>query len=224
MAGEWLKLELATPDKPEIIKAARILGIDKDAVLGKLVRVWAWFDRNSVDGVVDGIVEADIDALAFQSGFAAALKQVHWMDFDNEKQWVSLVNFDRHNGDTAKQRALKNQRQAKWRAGKVDAEVSTETSTREEKRRNISTPEILPVPDFVPEALWNDFLAIRKGLKAKNTVPAIKALITELKKLQEQGHSPVDVINQSIRSSWKDVYPIKGDKPKQENATPRKYL
>ncbi|HYD34383.1 MAG TPA: hypothetical protein VEA39_07400 [Methylophilaceae bacterium] len=136
MAGEWLKLELATPDKPEIIKAARILGIDKDAVLGKLVRVWAWFDRNSVDGVVDGIVEADIDALAFQSGFAAALKQVHWMDFDNEKQWVSLVNFDRHNGDTAKQRALKNQRQAKWRAGKVDAEVSTETSTREEKRRD----------------------------------------------------------------------------------------
>jgi len=67
----------------------------------------------------------------------------------------------------------------------------------------------LPAPDFVPLDLWNDFLAVRKSIKASNSVPAIKALITELKKLKEAGNDPVAVISQSIRSSWKDVYPVK---------------
>ena len=48
MAGEWIKIERSTMDKPEILRVARILGIDKDAVLGKLIRLWAWFDAVSV--------------------------------------------------------------------------------------------------------------------------------------------------------------------------------
>jgi hypothetical protein len=67
----------------------------------------------------------------------------------------------------------------------------------------------LPFPDFVPIELWNDFLAIRKSIKASNSVPAIKALITELIKLRDAGNDPVAVINQSIRSSWKDIYAVK---------------
>ena len=50
-----MKLELATIDKPEILRIARALGIDRDAALGKVVRVWAWFNQHSVDGVVDGM-------------------------------------------------------------------------------------------------------------------------------------------------------------------------
>lgn len=142
MAGEWLKLELSTPDKPELLKLSRITQLHKDAVLGKLIRIWAWFDRNSVDGHVDGVVAADIDELALHDGFSIALKQVNWMDFSDTEQWVKLMNFDRHNGETAKTRALKTKRQEKWRANKdanVDYETSTQTSTtastREEKRR-----------------------------------------------------------------------------------------
>lgn len=142
MAGEWLKLELSTPDKPELLKLSRITQLHKDAVLGKLIRIWAWFDRNSVDGHVDGVVAADIDELALHDGFSIALKQVNWMDFSDAEQWVKLMNFDRHNGETAKTRALKTKRQEKWRANKdanVDYETSTQpsttASTREEKRR-----------------------------------------------------------------------------------------
>jgi hypothetical protein len=134
MAGEWLKVELSTPDKPEILRMARILGIDKDAVFGKLIRVWGWFDRNSVDGRVDGVVADDIDSIALQIGFAEAMKSVHWINFDNDALWVTLSNFDRHNGQTAKQRALKNVRQSKWRAN-VDDDASTEASTEESSKR-----------------------------------------------------------------------------------------
>lgn len=146
MAGEWIKLELSTSDKPEVLKIARLTSLDKDAVLGKLIRLWAWFDRNSVDGHVDGIVDADVDYIVGHNGFISALKLVGWSDYDNIESWVKLTNFDRHNGETAKQRALKNIRQAKWRLNKdenVDASTSTKAtqSRLPEKRReeNINT-------------------------------------------------------------------------------------
>lgn len=146
MAGEWIKLEATTLDKPEVLRIARTLKIDRDAALGKLVRLWSWFDANSVDGVVDGVVDDDVDRMCFCPGFAAACVSVGWLVIDESAERIALPNFDRHNGETAKQRALKNRRQANWRAGKdgcVDDGASTETSTRpstkastrEEKRR-----------------------------------------------------------------------------------------
>ena len=138
MAGEWIKVEASTADKPEVLRIARILAIPHDAVFGKLVRLWAWIDTNSVDGVVDGVVDADIDRICRCDGFTAACVTVGWLEYDASMERVSLPNFERHNGETAKQRAMKNRRQAKWRAGvddPVDAAASTEASTREEKRR-----------------------------------------------------------------------------------------
>jgi hypothetical protein len=151
MAGEWIKIERSTMDKPEILRVARILGIDKDAVLGKLIRLWAWFDVVSVDGVVDGVVESDIDTICSQSGLSAALVSVGWLAVDNAAAVVSIPKFARHNGESAKKRALKSEAQARWRAKKgnrVDGcestRESTNTSTREEKRREESKQTPLP--------------------------------------------------------------------------------
>jgi hypothetical protein len=151
MAGEWIKIENITPDKPEVLRLARLLGVDRDLILGKLVRLWTWFDRNSVDGVVDGVVSTDVDELVRLPGFMRELKHVGWCDYDDANERVTLANFDEHNGETAKKRAQKNRRQAKWRAGgaadddaiaqddNVDdgasTEASTEASTREKKSR-----------------------------------------------------------------------------------------
>jgi hypothetical protein len=154
MAGEWIKVEKATPDKPEILRMARELCIDRDAVFGKLILIWMWFDQNSVDGVVDGAVDADVDAVVRMTGFASVMRSVGWL-FDKPDDeadptihsthipGLALPNFDRHNGETAKKRALRNDRQAKWRSKSVDVYVdahvdttsSTKASTREEKRR-----------------------------------------------------------------------------------------
>lgn len=135
MAGEWIKMELCTPDKPEVLKVARLLSMDPDTIVGKLFRLWAWVDQISVDGVVDGVVDADVDRVVFCDGFAASLVRVGWLEVDNENEQVRIPNFGHHNGESAKSRALKTKRQAKWRAKNVDAKPSTPTSTREEKRR-----------------------------------------------------------------------------------------
>lgn len=145
MAGEWIKVEVTTPDKPELMKLARVLKIERDAVFGKLVRLWGWFDKNSVDGVVDGVVSTDIDDLVDLPGFTSAVAGIGWLELDEQAERVTLPNFDRHNGETAKKRALKTRRQQNWRQnrdGDVDGEASTGASTREEKRREeVNTPK-----------------------------------------------------------------------------------
>lgn len=67
-------------------------------------------------------------------------------------------------------------------------------------------------------SLFNDFLELRVKLKAKNTDKAIKLLLNELNKWDLETQK--QMINNSIMSSWKSVYPIKG---KKQNILPKWY-
>ncbi len=135
MAGDWIKVEKGCGQKPEVLKIARMLGINRRECYGLLVEFFEWLDGNCVDGVVDGVVDADVDALMSCDGLSALLKLVKWVEFDADPPRMRVVNFDRHNGETSKNRALKSERQAKWRAKSVDVPVDATPSTREEKRR-----------------------------------------------------------------------------------------
>lgn len=147
MAGDWIKLETTTPDKPEIFAIAEQLGIDPDSVVGKLVRVWIWADSQTEDGRVSvtqasrkqrdichaSVTHKIIDRLVNVPGFAAAMEAVGWLDAEG-----SIPGFGRHNGETAKKRALARERKARQRAEGVTLESRSErdkSGTREEKRR-----------------------------------------------------------------------------------------
>lgn len=146
MAGDWIKVEHATPDKPEVLRMARELCIDRDAVFGKVMLVWMWFDKNSCNGVVDGAVDADVDAVVRHQGFANLLRSVGWLKTLPNGVGLEVPNFYRHNGETAKKRAQSNRRQSRWRNASVDARPSTNASTREEKRR-VSKSNVRQEPD-----------------------------------------------------------------------------
>ena len=113
MAGDWIKIELTTPDKPEVIRMATALRLDQDTVVGKLIRVWAWADQNSVNGNDVRVTGAFLDRLTTKRGFAAAMRAVGWLSGDDGR--LSLPNFDLHNGETAKERAQTNRRVAQHR-------------------------------------------------------------------------------------------------------------
>lgn len=151
MAGDWLKFELATLDKPEVIRMGRQLGMSKEAVCGWLIRFWGWCSANSVDGVVDGVTSTDVDVVLSLPGFAESLKAVGWLIEDTSKRQLVVPHFDYHNSESAKKRALRARRQKKWRDAHVDTSASTGASTREEKRREYKTP-IPPSADF--EQFW----------------------------------------------------------------------
>jgi hypothetical protein len=139
MAGDWLKVEKITPDKPEIEEIAAALDMDPDAVFGKCFRVWRWFDDHTEDGNAPRVTKASIDRRVGVVGFAAAMQAAGWLA--EVEGGVSLVNFDRHNGETSKARALTAKRVARHKAtsnAKANAEsvttVTREALPREEKR------------------------------------------------------------------------------------------
>ena len=104
----WIKVENCTPDKPEIFRIADQLGIDPDAALGKLIRVWIWADSQTYDGNASSVTQSLLDRVAGVTGFASAMISAGWLS-EIEDGFV-FVNFDRHNGQTAKTRALTSKR------------------------------------------------------------------------------------------------------------------
>lgn len=158
MAGDWIKFEKGTLDKPEVFAMADALGIDPDAVIGKLVRVWAWFDTHTLDGNAARVTSSLLDRVAAHAGFVTAMSAVGWADVTSAG--VHLPNFDRHNGETAKKRALGSKRQrvfkernADGNAGSVSnppASASADASPREEKRREESQQPETPSAPAAP--------------------------------------------------------------------------
>jgi hypothetical protein len=198
MAGDWIKMRVDLRDDPAVFKLADRLGIDELHVVGCLFCFWAWCDKHAVDGHVDGATSRLIDKVSTVSGFSDAMAEVGWLHVT--ETGIEIPHFERHNGESAKERGLKNARQARWRASKganVDAQpstpASTAASTREEKRReDISSttvedkrsPRSRPAvrPDGVSESVWSDFQALRKTKRAPLTTTALDGIAREAAK------------------------------------------
>lgn len=114
MAGDWIKFELITLDKPEVCQIADAADIDCDAVVGKLLRVWGWFDQQTADGNAPSVSKRLLDRMVGVTGFCEHMKLVGWMV--EAEGVISLPNFDRHNGKTAKNRLLTAKRVAAHKA------------------------------------------------------------------------------------------------------------
>ncbi len=136
MAGDWIKIEHATPDKPEVFRMAMDLGITPEQVSGCLLRVWVWADIQTLNGNGVCVTGVTLDRIGCYEGLSQAMKKVGWLVGDESN--YSFPNFDRHNGETAKTRALTAKRVAKHR----NATSVTPALPREEKRREELTPSV----------------------------------------------------------------------------------
>jgi len=146
MAGDYTPIEHATPRKPEVLRMAAMTGLDRHAIVGWLVEIWAWAGDNSVDGRVDASVDALVDALEShlsplmsKQSVIRAMVAVDWLE--DHGSFVIFPNVDKWISKAAKSRLRKNKRQSDWRdrSQNVDAHVDGNTSTvaptKEEKRR-----------------------------------------------------------------------------------------
>lgn len=155
MAGEWLKMECATPDKPEVLALTVRMGWDDpDLTVGKLFRLWRWFDQQTVDGNAHGVTAALLDRQVGVSGFIQAVADVGWLVITSDG--ICLSNFEKHNGATAKSRAQTAKRVANHKGnatgnGKGNAPTVSEALPREEKRREeLNTPTSVGVARTQP--------------------------------------------------------------------------
>jgi hypothetical protein len=110
MAGDWIKVRIDLVDDPAVIAIAARTGLDEDAVVGKLCRLWSWANRNTTDGYVGGIKAAWIDRYLNTPGFAEAMVEAGWLEATEDgpttEDSITFPKFKRHNGDSAKSRAL----------------------------------------------------------------------------------------------------------------------
>lgn len=130
MNGGWIKMSGGLGDNPAVFRLVKLTKLDKLSVIGRLWAFWAWADSHAIDGRIDGAEPTDIDQVCERKGFAVALQAVGWLDVGDG--FLAIPKHELHNCESAKERAMKNARQAKWRQSRdinVDAKTSTPPST-----------------------------------------------------------------------------------------------
>jgi len=146
MAGDWIKIRVDLTDDPDVFLLSELLDIDCPTTVGHLVMFWGWMDRHTADGIGIKLTDTVIDKKIGLSGFAAALREIGWLSGPNMA--LELPSFERHNGTSAKARALESEAKRLRRLDKSVSEPKPETPvrqlsdnsppkcpTREEKRR-----------------------------------------------------------------------------------------
>jgi len=150
MAGDWIKIEAVTPGKPEVDMIAELLGVTVNEVIGGLVRLWIWADQQTIDGNARSVTKSAIERNSGVTGLADAMLHpaVCWLEAD-ESGGFRFPNFERHNGQTTKQRALTAKRVAAHKQRKGNAPSVTSALPREEKRReeSIDTTNVVSCPE-----------------------------------------------------------------------------
>lgn len=213
-----MMIDLELADKPEVHQIAAKLELDPDIVVGKLIRVWAWFDKQTTDGNARSVNAALVNRLASHNGFAEAMSEAGWLD--ESKTGLKMPNFDRWNGKSAKKRALAVRRVQRWRDADVNAGSVTKSLPEVEKRREQQGASAFALPDWVSRDDWKAFEDSRKKLRKPMTDRARSLVINELDRLRAAGNDPSAVLAQSVRKGWQDVFPLKDNGRGGENVSP----
>lgn len=215
MAGDYIIMRLDLCDDPDVIRIAKLTGLEVDSVIGKLHKIWSWADRHTRDGSVT--VDAEYcDTLCAHSGFFDAMCDVGWAS--RVTDGIKFLNFQKHNGKNAKSRADGRKRTAKWRnkvtknGDKSVTDSCHKNVTREEKRREeninpkVPTEQILELPESLKPAEdsvreWIAYKAERgKGYKPRG----LKGLITQFSEWGPQRTAAA--IRHSIASNYDGVF------------------
>jgi hypothetical protein len=137
--------------------------------------------------------------------------------------------------DNQRERKARSRQNKKLGDGSRESRVSHESvtsghDTGEEGDKDKKTPptpskgkrSVFVPPDWIRPEVWSGFTAMRKSKRAANAPYALELVVKELMKLRDQGNEPNEVLEQSTRSSWTDVYPIRSKAPTQSDSKPIK--
>jgi uncharacterized protein YdaU (DUF1376 family) len=87
-----------------------------------------------------------------------------------------------------------------------------DTNKRKSIKKEKLDEYVFVLPNFIPQDTWNRFVEMRNRIKKPMTPWAAHLVCLELQKIKTtHNHDPVEVLNQSTRLDYQDVYPLKGD-------------
>lgn len=85
--------------------------------------------------------------------------------------------------------------------------------TQPEKSKTKAKAHSFAAPDWIPTEAWVGFCEMRKSLRKPLTDRAARLIVEKLEKLRSQGEDVGQVLDQSTRDSWQDVFPLKREHP-----------
>jgi len=108
MAGNWIKWVKGLTRRTEVVRMStgHLSGINADRrrIAVACMEFWEWADDETTDGALSGCTPAFVDDLVALPGFFAAMVSVGWIV--ETPQGIVIAHFERHNGESAKQRAM----------------------------------------------------------------------------------------------------------------------
>ena len=102
MAGDWIKMRGNLWDDPRVAKIVDLTNSSEAAVIGALYWLWATADQHTEDGVMQGLTTRGIDRKTGVKGFGDALVSIGWLA--DHPEGVRIIDFEKHNGTSAKKR------------------------------------------------------------------------------------------------------------------------
>jgi hypothetical protein len=224
----WIRIDGSTPHKPEIGRLADALGCTLEEGFFQFVTLYLWADANvSCPGFVPKMSLRLMDKLArVKPGTceALALPSIGWLKEENDG--IQFVNWERHNGKSAKQRVYDRERKVdqRFRSGQNRDKTGTKhgTKTGLEKRREDKS-NITPLSPLFDDGkfkeLWTDWRRHRSEIQhpLKPTQEA-----KQLKKLEAMGlERAIAALTNSLEGGYQGIFE---PKPNGVNGHPDKPL
>ena len=100
----WIKIDVDTPQKPAIVRLAHDCGCSRGDAFLAFFRLYSWLDENTADGTLYADPD-EVDAVARLQGTAASLSSSGWLLFSADGR-LAVTNWQEHNGQSAKRRAM----------------------------------------------------------------------------------------------------------------------
>ena len=139
MAGDWIKMRGNLWDDPRIAKLCDLTDCGEAQIIGGLYWLWATADQHTENGIMPGLTLRQIDRKTGITGFGKAICDIGWLE--DHPEGVCIINFEEHNGQSAKRRASDAQRKANCRnlsaseADKTQTPCGANAELEKEKRR-----------------------------------------------------------------------------------------
>lgn len=142
MAGDWIKMRGNLWDDPRVSRLCDLTNQSEAAIVGGLYWLWATADQHTEDGIMPCLTLRQIDRKTGVQGLGQALCDIGWLA--DHPEGVRILNFEEHNGASAKKRCQTAKRVANFKSGNAEvtqpalADEQDSVSSalpREEKRR-----------------------------------------------------------------------------------------
>lgn len=215
---QWIKIETGLPSKLEVIKLCQELEMNRREVIGLLTEFWIFADANITDGDMGCVTIESLNDFFGVTHFAQAMHKVGWLEISEGN--ISIPNWDRHHGQSAKKRAESARTSALHRQRKknsvteIDHDGDTTDVTncsqsmspreREEKEKNIyisakrfTPPKPQQVADYAKERgleidaeKFCDFYESKGWLVGKTKMKDWKAAVRNWCKSSDQKSKP----------------------------------